>query len=119
MSEPTAPAGWYDDGTGRQRWFDGTEWGAYADGASSPAAVEDGPVVVRRTRRHPFTPPESDADGASLGFSVSRSWGQGLRSARGRDAGLTRNREIAGDLPTWTPLPPGELGIDRAARRPR
>lgn len=27
MSTQTpAPAGWYDDGTGRQRWFDGTQW---------------------------------------------------------------------------------------------
>ena len=22
----TTPAGWYDDGSGRQRWWDGTQW---------------------------------------------------------------------------------------------
>lgn len=24
------PAGWYDDGSGQQRWWDGTQWGDYA-----------------------------------------------------------------------------------------
>ncbi len=27
---PQAAAGWYDDGSGKQRWWDGTQWGAYA-----------------------------------------------------------------------------------------
>ena len=26
----SAPPGWYPDGAGRQRWWDGTQWGAYA-----------------------------------------------------------------------------------------
>lgn len=26
-----APAGWYDDGSGRQRWWDGQRWGAFKD----------------------------------------------------------------------------------------
>lgn len=26
----TAPAGWYNDGSGRQRWWDGNQWGQYA-----------------------------------------------------------------------------------------
>lgn len=25
-NSPTAPAGWYDDGTGTQRWWDGSHW---------------------------------------------------------------------------------------------
>lgn len=30
MSTPTtAPAGWYDDGSGRLRWYDGTQWTAH------------------------------------------------------------------------------------------
>ena len=31
----SAPAGWYDDGTGQQRWWDGGAWGVYAQDVSS------------------------------------------------------------------------------------
>ena len=38
MSTPNnTPAGWYDDGSGRQRWWDGQQWGNFADEANSPA----------------------------------------------------------------------------------
>ena len=36
----SVPAGWYDDGSGRQRWWDGSAWGVYAqDVSSAPAEV--------------------------------------------------------------------------------
>ena len=31
----SAPAGWYDDGSGHQRWWDGRAWGVYAQDVSS------------------------------------------------------------------------------------
>lgn len=35
----TTPAGWYDDGSGRQRWWDGQQWTEhFAPAASAPAA---------------------------------------------------------------------------------
>jgi len=38
---PTAPPpGWYDDGSGRQRWWDGGQWTVYAQSGAAPA----GPV---------------------------------------------------------------------------
>lgn len=112
----SAPAGWYDDGTGRQRWFDGSEWGSYADdGELVSRATPDTspPLIVRRTRRAPFSPPVvENSDGQ--GVPISRSWGLGLRAAtQKKNSGLTRNRKIAGDLPDWSPLPPGELSVDR------
>ena len=36
-----APPGWYPDGTGRQRWWDGAQWGAYAP-AAAPAVGTSG-----------------------------------------------------------------------------
>jgi hypothetical protein len=30
MSNVQVPAGWYDDGQGHQRWWDGTNWGPVA-----------------------------------------------------------------------------------------
>lgn len=39
----SVPAGWYDDGSGRQRWWDGRAWGVYAQDVS-PAPAEVHPV---------------------------------------------------------------------------
>lgn len=120
-NQENVPAGWYDDGTGRQRWYDGTEWGQYAEEVQVPplpAVDNTDPVIVRRTRRAPFMPPQPSQDSNTAGAIVSRNWGIGLRSANAKkDSGLTRNRKIAGDLPEWSPLPPGELSVDRTAGR--
>ena len=47
--EVSAPAGWYDDGSGQQRWWDGRAWGVYAQDVSSvpgdPGAVGYGSVA--------------------------------------------------------------------------
>lgn len=138
--EMTLP-GWYDDGSGRQRWFDGNDWGHYAKGfcgeCGSPCGEEafcaqcghslrqktaapaspredDEQVVVRRTRRSPFVASSPEQVAQASGITVSRNWGLGLRSsASKKDSGMTRNRKIAGDLPEWSPLPPGELSVDR------
>lgn len=45
----SAPAGWYDDGSGQQRWWDGRAWGVYVQDVSSvpgdPGAVGYGQVA--------------------------------------------------------------------------
>ena len=47
--EVSVPAGWYDDGSGQQRWWDGRAWGVYAQDVSSapggPGAVGYGQVA--------------------------------------------------------------------------
>lgn len=41
------PAGWYDDGSGRQRWWDGARWTHHvAPGAGAPAVGAAGPVQL-------------------------------------------------------------------------
>lgn len=51
MTTPNnTPAGWYDDGSGRNRWWDGQQWGNFADEASAPAPV---------TTAAPVSPAES------------------------------------------------------------
>lgn len=61
---------------------------------------------VRRTRRNPFIPPSDQAQGPAVSRELL---------SRGRAAGakLSRNRKIAGDLPDWDPLPPGEITLAR------
>lgn len=39
----TAPAGWYDDGSGRQRWWDGQQWGPFADEPKQPRMMTPWP----------------------------------------------------------------------------
>lgn len=41
---PSTPPGWHDDGSGRQRWWDGQQWGAFAD---QPAASPVGPEAPK------------------------------------------------------------------------
>jgi hypothetical protein len=61
--------------------------------------------VVRRTRRKPFIAPlNEDATPA-----VSRE----LASRKPAKPQISRNRRIAGDLPDWDPLPPGEIVVAR------
>ncbi|MBM9837366.1 hypothetical protein JO861_12455 [Rhodococcus hoagii] len=64
--------------------------------------TSDAPVV-RPTRLSPFLPPAPRDDD---GLVVSRE--ATLRSLP-KGEQLTRNRKIAGDLPDWEPLPPGEV----------
>ena len=43
----SVPAGWYDDGSGRQRWWDGEQWtDTYAPEAPTSAGGEDGGTVL-------------------------------------------------------------------------
>ena len=48
----SAPAGWYDDGSGQQRWWDGRAWGVYAQDVSS-AQLEARPVGAGQAVGHP------------------------------------------------------------------
>ncbi|WP_205820281.1 MULTISPECIES: DUF2510 domain-containing protein [unclassified Microbacterium] len=59
----TTPAGWYDDGTGSLRWWDGTQWTAHvrtSDGAPvapERPSVEPAPSDASSPAMAPFTPP--------------------------------------------------------------
>lgn len=85
--------------------------------AESDRNHETEPVIVSRPRRTALIPPPPETnEPLASGAVVSRDWGLGLRSAKSKESGLTRNREIAGDLPAWAPVPPGELGVRRVSR---
>lgn len=77
----------------------------------APPTPDDG-FVVRRTRTSPFLPPPVQEDAAPV---ISRAWAQS-QSARPAASKLTKQRKMAGGLPDWEPLPPGEVLVKRGSR---
>jgi len=74
-------------------------------------------IIARRTRS--FLPSTSagssggEEEGRDSEVVISRSWALLTRS--GAPSQMGRARKIAGDLPTWDPLPPGEQVVRRTA----
>lgn len=79
------------------------------DAVGPPTAT---PVVIQRIRRAPFNAP-IPGSGVDLPVVIGRNWAAPQTDRK--SSGLGRNRVIAGDLPDWAPLPPGELQIKRSA----
>ncbi|MCF6389348.1 hypothetical protein L2K20_20430 [Mycobacterium sp. MBM] len=62
------------------------------------------PIVIRRARPSLFVPPNpSDQEQV-----ISRDIGVQRRPQKQE---ISRNRKIAGNLPKWDPLPPGEIHV--------
>lgn len=78
------------------------------DGGGEPREPTDG--VIRRTRRRPFVPPTQTDDSPAVSRELLS------RTKIGKPQ-LSRNRKIAGDLPDWDPLPPGEISVQRGGSR--
>lgn len=58
MTNATSPpAGWYDDGSGRQRWWDGAAWGPYAPNSTPAPHPAQTPVAVTPQRVNAPTTP--------------------------------------------------------------
>lgn len=53
----TTPPGWYDDGQGGRRWWDGSQWGP--PGQQPPAAPGGAPDLGKPTGGPPSTPPST------------------------------------------------------------
>lgn len=66
--------------------------------------VEPPPVVLKRARPSLFKPPEPPRDEQMVSRNV-------LGGNRVDKPELSRNRKIAGDLPSWDPTPPGEIHV--------
>lgn len=69
------------------------------------------PVIVRRGRSAERFVPKSEMPQDSGEVIV----GRGLLGTRNHDrkSQTSRERQVAGDLPEWEPMPPGELLVRR------
>lgn len=74
-----------------------------------PPAEGGSPTIVRGTRSGPrLVPRPAPPKDATI---ITRHM---LRSASEQKPQTDRERKIAGDLPDWEPLPPGELTVKRS-----
>lgn len=74
----SVPAGWYDDGSGRQRWWDGQQWtDHFAPAAGAETTAED----AQTTMAYP-----SAADSGPAGQSAAAADGQGGYAPPSADA---------------------------------
>lgn len=62
------------------------------------------PIMIRRARPNVFVPPQPQDQGQV----ISRDVGLQRKIAKPE---ISRNRKIAGNLPAWDPLPPGEIHV--------
>ncbi len=63
----STPAGWYDDGSGRQRWWDGTQWTEHfapEQQPAVPAAPEQWTPDAQTEQYAPYTPPTAQSPAA-------------------------------------------------------
>ena len=90
----SVPAGWYDDGSGRQRWWDGSAWGVYAQDVSS-AQVEARAADYGQVAVSVGQPVKSSGMFNALGRAVKgaaqEQWAASQRRRREREE---REREV-------------------------
>ncbi|WP_431071756.1 DUF2510 domain-containing protein [Microbacterium phyllosphaerae] len=94
----TTPAGWYDDGSGRQRWWDGTQWTEHFAPIAEPAAAEAESAA---------TEPETWAASADTSFSDS--------AAAGNDTAATDDGAAGDASPAVDTTPESAAAAETAA----
>lgn len=77
MTQGTTPPGWYDDGSGVQRWWDGTQWTEHTQPLEPPAQPVE-PVQPVQPVEHPTTQVPAQPDQYEGGaYAVQPSSGRG------------------------------------------
>jgi hypothetical protein len=74
MTDQNAPAGWYPDGSGGNRWWDGTQWTEHFQAPEAPApepAPAPAPVFPTQVATAPAAGPASPAAASSAPVLVS------------------------------------------------
>lgn len=80
----TTPAGWYDDGSGRQRWWDGQQWTDHYAPDAATSVPSPSPAPSSSSETSAYTPPgaltasgygSAPSSGGVTGYGVSGTYG--------------------------------------------
>ncbi len=96
----TTPAGWYDDGSGKQRWWDGQQWTEhFAPESETPAEPE---TPAAETAAGSEAPQDwSSTSGDSLDDTVMRPTGDATPTSSDADAQPTEAYSAPGDTAAY------------------
>jgi len=98
----TTPAGWYDDGSGNRRWWDGEQWTAHVVAGPQPAAAA--PTVEPATvdeAAEAFAPP----------FVITGQVGYPGTQTNAYPGGYPAISESAAPAPTTAPTPKRRISV--------
>lgn len=104
----TTPAGWYDDGSGNQRWWDGLQWTEHVVTAPKDAPAESASVAETTPEQEPFEPPfVAPAHDAPTPQNA-----QNPHASAGASSGIyPAPLQSTGSLPPSAPTPPRRVSV--------
>lgn len=71
----TTPAGWYDDGSGRQRWWDGQQWTDHYAPDAAASAPSPSPALSSSSEAPAYAPPAAPGALTASGYGSAPSSG--------------------------------------------
>lgn len=110
----TAPAGWYDDGTGAQRWWDGQQW---TDQWQQPAPVEGPSAFIEHVKAEAVSGsrPRPAANGMSYVvlqvILKEKLWGTGSGNLTELEKAINAQASLGYRLHTITTAASGSKGL--------
>lgn len=107
-----AAPGWYDDGAGRQRWWDGQQWAdQYQDAPAAPAGIID---QIKADATSGSVPRPGAAGQAYVVLQVilkEKLWGSGSGNLTELEGVINRQAAMGYRLHTITTASSGSKGI--------
>lgn len=95
MTEGSAPAGWYPDGQGRDRWWDGSQWtDTFAHEDSSELSVKASDELGRRLEVKSLGEGVATLSGTTLTFRFGRGAGAKKRASSPVSVDILRAHEL-------------------------
>lgn len=109
-----AAAGWYDDGSGRQRWWDGSQW---TDQWQDPAPIDSAGALVEHIRADAVAGAQPRPAANGMSYVVlqvvlkEKLWGTGSGNLTELEKAINAQARLGYRLHTITTAASGSKGI--------